>query len=74
MNVKTLPYSIEAIKCEACQLVDQGLVCCQQPIYTLCQFIPAREWQCFECELERNDYCLRDRIIDLLDHQEWDND
>jgi len=40
----------------------------------LCQYIPAREWVCVECELERCDYLLRDRIGELIAHEEWDND
>ena len=80
MSTKTLPstisfrYSIDAIKDEARQLVDTGIVSRQQPIYILCQYIPAREWVCIECELERCDYLLRDRIGDLIGSQEWDND
>jgi len=46
----------------------------QQPIYTLCKYIPAREWACVEEELEECDFLLRDRIGDLLGHEEWDND
>lgn len=80
MSTKTFPstisfrYSIDAIKDEARQLVDTGIVSRQQPIYILCQYIPAREWVCIECELERCDYLLRDRIGDLIGSQEWDND
>ncbi len=80
MSPKTFPstisfrYSIDAIKDEARQLVDTGIVSRQQPIYILCQYIPAREWVCIECELERCDYLLRDRIGDLIGSQEWDND
>ncbi len=80
MSTKTLPssisfhYSIDALKDEARQLVDTGIVSRQQPIYILCQYIPAREWVCVECELERCDYLLRDRIGDLIGSQEWDND
>lgn len=78
--MKTLPsksinsYSIHAIEAEAAYLVRQGLLDRQQPIYTLCQYIPPREWQWVECELERHDFLLRDRIIDLLSHEEWTED
>ena len=67
-------YSIDVIQEEACQLVHQGLLHRQQPIYTLCKYIPAREWPSVELELERHDYLLRDRIIDLLSHEEWVED
>jgi hypothetical protein len=70
----TVKYDLEAIKDEARQLVRQGLVNSQQPIYVLCKYIPAREWECVELELEENDYLLRDRIIDLLNCERWDED
>jgi hypothetical protein len=82
MTITTVPtktynnvhYSIDAIKEEARSLVYQGKISRQQPIYTLCQFIPPREWACVECELEECEYLLRDRIADLLGHEEWEND
>ncbi len=64
--VTSVQYSIEAIKDEARQLISKGLVAREQPIYTLCQYIPARKWVCVECELEKNNLLLRDPIIDLL--------
>lgn len=67
-------YSIEVIRAEAVQLVSQGVLDRQQPIYTLCQYIPPREWPSVECELERYDYLLRDRIIDLLGPERWQSD
>ncbi|OKH26683.1 hypothetical protein NIES593_01115 [Hydrococcus rivularis NIES-593] len=67
-------YTIEVIREEARQLVEKGIISRKQPIYTLCQYIPAREWVCVECELEQCDYLLRDRIGDLLSHQSWEND
>jgi hypothetical protein len=70
----TISYSIDVIKDEARQLVECGVVDRQQPIYILCQFIPPREWICVEYELEKNDYLLRDPIIDLLAHEEWEDD
>ena len=69
-----LEYSIEMIRDEVRQLVEQGSVSRRQPIYVLCQYIPAREWVCIECELEKCDYLLRDRIGDLLSCETWDND
>ena len=81
MTVSTLPpkpkstnYSIDMIRDEVRQLVEQGCISTHQPIYVLCQYIPAREWVCVECELERCDYLLRDQIGDLIPAQEWDND
>jgi hypothetical protein len=67
-------YTIDVIQEEARQLVDKGIISRKQPIYTLCQYIPAREWVSVECELERCDYLLRDRIGDLLSKETWEND
>jgi hypothetical protein len=72
--LQSLPYSLNIIQDEARQLVQKGLVSRQQPIYILCQYIPAREWSCIEGELERCDFLLRDRIGDLLGREEWEND
>lgn len=74
MATSTVQYSIDVIQQEARQLVNKGLVSRQQPIYTLCQYIPAREWGCVEGELEKCDFLLRDRIGDLMGSEEWDND
>lgn len=70
----TTRYSIDVIKEEARQLVHHGKVSRKQPIYALCQFIPPREWQCVELELEENDFLLRDQILDLLGREDWEND
>ncbi|WP_341530887.1 DUF4327 family protein [Nostoc sp. UHCC 0302] len=70
----TVRYHIDVIKEETSQLVKKGLVNRQQPIYTLCQYIPARDWAYFELELEKNEFLLRDRIIDLLDREYWEDD
>ncbi|QLE54742.1 DUF4327 family protein [Nostoc sp. TCL26-01] len=67
-------YDIEVIKDEARQLISKGLVNRQQSIYTLCRYIPNRDWPAFELELERNEFLLRDRIIDLLSHEDWEED
>ena len=77
MSVKTLPfiqYSLDVIQNEARQLVQKGVISRHQPIYSLCQYIPAREWVGIECELEKCDFLLRDRIGDLIGREEWDND
>jgi hypothetical protein len=72
--LQPLTYSIDTLKDEARQLVDKGIVSRQQPIYILCQYIPVREWVCIECELEQCGYLLRDRIGDLIAHEDWQND
>ncbi len=67
-------YSIDTIREEARQLIETGIVSRQQPIYALCRYIPAREWVCVECELERCDYLLRDPIGDLVSCENWESD
>lgn len=67
-------YSIDTLKDEARQLIERGLISPQQSIYTLCKYIPAREWLNFECQLERYDYLLRDPIGDLVSYGSWEND
>lgn len=77
MSVTTLPsvyYFFEAIAEEARQLVEKGVLSRHQPIYTLCEFIPVREWIYFERELEAHEFLVRDRIGDLLGREEWQND
>ena len=70
----TTAYTIEFIKEEARQLIEKGILSRQQPIYTLCKYIPAREWVCVECELERCEYLLRDPIGELVAYESWEND
>ncbi len=70
----TVKYDIEVIKKEALQLVKKRLISRQQSIYTLCKYIPHCDWLNFELELEKNEFLLRDRIIDLLNHQSWEDD
>ncbi|NEO86259.1 MAG: DUF4327 family protein [Spirulina sp. SIO3F2] len=70
----SLVYSIDLLRDEARQLVERGIISRKQPIYVLCQYIPAREWVWVECELEKCDYLLRDRIADLIAHEDWSND
>ena len=74
MTVSAIQYSIDTIQDEARQLVHRGMVSRQQPIYNLCQYIPAREWAVVEQELEAHDFLLRDRIGDLMGVEAWDND
>ena len=67
-------YSIDILRDEARQLIETGIISRQQSIYTLCKYIPAREWVTVECQLERNDYLLRDPIGDLVCYDSWEND
>lgn len=69
-----LNLSIDTIAEEARQLVYRGFVSRQQPIYVLCEYLPAREWLNIENELEQYGYLLRDRIIDLIGSERWDRD
>lgn len=72
--LQSVQYSINELRDEARQLVQCGMVSRQQPIYALCSHIPAREWAGVEGELARCDFLLRDRIGDLMGHEEWTND
>ncbi|HEY9300418.1 MAG TPA: DUF4327 family protein [Phormidium sp.] len=72
--ITIIRYNIDVIQEEARELVKKGRVSRHQPIYTLCQFIPPREWVYVERELEFNGYLLRDRIIDLLGREDWSED
>ncbi|MBD2038657.1 DUF4327 family protein [Phormidium sp. FACHB-592] len=72
--LQSAQYSLSVIQDEARELVQKGMVSRHQPIYILCQFIPAREWASIECELERCNFLLRDRIGDLVGREQWDND
>lgn len=74
LSAPSIQYSIQMIRDEARQLVDKGVVSRHQPIFVLCQYIPAREWVCVESELERYNYLLRDRVGDLIAAEEWTND
>jgi hypothetical protein len=70
----TVHYSIDVIREEAKQLINQGKLNRQQPIYTLCCHFPPCEWNGIEQALEFNDYLLRDRIVDLLGCECWAED
>lgn len=67
-------YTIDMLRDEARQLVESGVVSRQQPIFTICGYIAAREWPFIESELAQNDYLLRDRIGDLISHEDWSDD
>ncbi len=70
----TLQYSIALIQDETRHLVKAGAVERWQPIYSLCRYLPSREWESVELELERNGFLLRDRIVDLLGREDWTED
>jgi hypothetical protein len=72
--LQSLHFSIDIIRDEARQLVQKGAVSRQQPIYTLCRHIPAREWAMVEAELESSGFLLRDRVGDLMGREDWEND
>lgn len=70
-NIFSKQYTLDMLRDEARQLIERGMVNQQQPIFTLCNYISAREWPYVELELERNDFLLRDRLVDLIDQKEW---
>lgn len=72
--IQSVKFSMGSIRDEARQLVQRGVISRHQPIYVLCQYIPAREWACVEGVLENHDFLLRDRIGDLLGREDWEND
>ena len=67
-------YSINAIKEEAINLLENGVIAFDQPLRILFEYLPAKQWNTIECELERYDYLLRDRIIDLVGEVKWECD
>ena len=67
-------YSLDIIQEEARQLLQAQKISRHQPIYILCQYIPAREWVGVESELALADYLLRDSIGDLVNSESWHND
>ena len=72
--IQSVQYSMVLLEDEARQLVHKGVVSRYQPIYTLCQYIPAREWAGVECVLETHGFLLRDCVGDLMGREDWDND
>lgn len=67
-------YTFDMLRDEARELVHQGVVDRQQPIYTICRYIPNQEWECLEIDLEDNEFLLLDRICDLLGNEAWESD
>ena len=74
LSTVPLHYSIDTIKDEVCSLVEKGIIRRNQQLYVLCEHLPAREWLGIECELERADYLLRDRVGDLIGEEQWEED
>ncbi len=67
-------YTIDAIRDDVRHLVQRGMVSPHQPIYTLLHYLPSRDQDSFERELELHEYLLRDRIADLIPQEVWKND
>lgn len=67
-------YSIRTIREEACNLVETGAISLDQPLRILYAYLPVQYWNRIERELERHDYFMRDRVIDLVGGLRWEND
>ncbi len=74
LATSTKRYSIDMIKQEVYSLLEIGVITIDQPLRILYDYLPAKQWNEIECELERYDYLLRDRIIDLVGKLEWESD
>ncbi|TVQ42379.1 MAG: DUF4327 family protein [Gloeocapsa sp. DLM2.Bin57] len=74
MITDTIVYSLKMIQEEVRELVARGIISRQQHLYTLCQYIPPREWTYVESELEKSEFLLRDRIGELISTEIWSND
>ncbi len=70
----TKRYDLVTIREEVCTLLEVGIISLDQPLRILCDYLPSQYWSKIECELERHDYLLRDRIIDLVGVPNWEND
>jgi hypothetical protein len=66
--------SIDAIRDQVCELVCEGRLSRLSPLCTICNYFSDREWPEIEAELERNDYLLRDPVVDLIGQEQWAND
>jgi hypothetical protein len=73
-SVTPYKYTLDFIRDEIRALVEKGSLSRHQPIYSLAQFIPPREWLGVEQKLEDKDFLMRDRIADLLGAEQWEND
>ena len=74
LATSTRRYSIDTIRQEVYSLLEIGIITIDQPLRILYDYLPAKQWNEIECELERYDYLLRDRIIDLVGKLEWESD
>lgn len=70
----TKRYSIATIREEARNLLATGAIALDRPLRILFEYLPARQWDEIESELELHNYLLRDRIIDLIGKLDWEND
>ncbi|HEY9770847.1 MAG TPA: DUF4327 family protein [Coleofasciculaceae cyanobacterium] len=73
-TASTKRYSFVEIREEAIYLVQIGEIALDRPLRILFEYLPAKQWNVIECELERHDYLLRDRIIDLVGKISWESD
>lgn len=73
-TASTKRYPIAAIREEAINLVQNGVIAIDRPIRILFEYLPAPQWNIIEYELERHDYLMRDRIIDLVGKIDWESD
>lgn len=73
-TASTKRYDLGAIREEAYNLVENKIISIDQPLRILCEYMPIQYWNIIERELERHDYLLRDRVIDLIGAFDWDND
>lgn len=73
-TLSTERYSINIIREEAINLVQVGVIALNQPLRCLFEYLPAKQWNLIEFELENHDYLLRDRIIDLVGQLDWESD
>jgi Domain of unknown function (DUF4327) len=67
-------YSITDLQDEVRALVARGSVHRQHRIYELSKFFSDRKWNNLEQLLEEHQYLLRDRVIDLVGKESWQND
>ncbi len=74
VQVKPIRYTLEVLREEALTLVRKGILHPSQPIFTLCESLPPREWVEIERVLEEGEFLLRDRLGDLLAQMDWYND
>ncbi|MGB3668495.1 MAG: DUF4327 family protein [Phormidesmis sp.] len=67
-------YTLNMLRDTARALVDKHVVDRQQLIHVLCRFVSKSGWKRIEVELEEDEFLMRDRIIDLLAKETWEED